>query len=158
MYEGEICILGDASLKPYDRVSLMDMYEDVAGDIEVETVIHSMNAETGFTTTFIPDVIVRAEHTSQEFGFQTTIASTLLCLASTLGLKYAIMHAAKKGSLGLFKIGAETIVKKAGESIVAETVKKTALGAFLEGFKDTALSAAGVLITNPVALASTAIA
>lgn len=155
MYDGEICILGDSSLKPYDRVSLVDLYEDVSGDVEVETVIYSMNIETGFTTTFIPDVIVRSNHTSQEFGVQTTLGSMLLCLAGTLGLKYATMASAEKGMAGLFKIGSKSIVKELAGKIVTESTTKTAISAFLEGFKDAGL---GSVLTNPVAIASTVIA
>ena len=160
MYDGEICILGDSSLKPYDRVSIMDLYEDVSGDVEVETVIHSMNIETGFTTTFIPDVIVRAEHSSQEFGLQTTIGNVLLALGGSLGLRYAVMAAAKKGSAGLFKLGSESVVKVIAGKIVTDSATRTAMGAFLEGFKDLASVSPklGVLLTNPVALASTVIA
>ena len=158
MYTGEICILADTSLKPYDRVTIMDLYEDVSGDVEVETVIHSMNIETGFTTTFIPDVIVRAEHTSQEFGLQSVLSSAILGFGGTVTLKYAVMAAAKKGSAGLLKLGTKSIVKTAVDKIAAEGVQ-TVLGSFLKGFADAAKTAPklGGLLTNPVALSSTLI-
>ena len=59
MYTGELCIIGDPTVKPYDRVGLDDTYEDMSGMFEVESVIHNINADTGFTTTIIPDVIVK---------------------------------------------------------------------------------------------------
>ena len=169
MYEGEICIIADPSLKPYDRVCLMDLYEDVSGDVEVETVIHSMNIETGFTTTFIPDVIVRAEHTSQEFGFQSVTSSLILGLAGSVTLKGIVMGMAQKGAAGLLKLGSESVVQKIGAAIVKDTVKKTAITSFAEGFAAAAagtevaadagmLVKLGAIFTNPVALASTAIA
>ena len=160
MYEGEICVIGDASLKPYDRVSMVDMYEDVSGDVEVETVIHSMNIETGFTTTFVPDVIVRAEHSSQEFGYQSTMQTVLLSLGSSLGLRYAVISAAKKGSAGLLKIGSKEIVRTVAGKLVTSETAQTAVSAFLKGFADTASGATsiGAFLTNPVAIASTVVA
>lgn len=59
MYQGELCVIGDPSIKPYDRFFMTDSYEDMEGQMEVEAVVYSMNAETGFTTTITPDVIVR---------------------------------------------------------------------------------------------------
>ena len=59
MYQGELCVIGDPSIKPYDRFFMTDSYEDMEGQMEVEAVVYSMNAETGFTTTISPDVIVR---------------------------------------------------------------------------------------------------
>lgn len=59
MYQGDIGIIGDPSVKPYDRVYLYDTYEDMMGQFEVEAVIHTMSVETGFTTSIMPDVIAR---------------------------------------------------------------------------------------------------
>lgn len=61
MYQGDLGILGDPSIKPYDRVYIHDTYEDMMGMFEVEAVIHNMNSETGFTTSIMPDVIARHE-------------------------------------------------------------------------------------------------
>ena len=61
MYQGDVCVLGDPSIKPYDRVYIHDTYEDMMGMFEVEAVIHNMSAETGFTTSIMPDVIARHE-------------------------------------------------------------------------------------------------
>ena len=59
MYCGELCVLGDTSIKPYDRFYINDCYEDMQGHLEVEGVVYSMNSSTGFTTTIFPDAIVR---------------------------------------------------------------------------------------------------
>ena len=135
MYEGEICIIADPSLKPYDRVTIVDMFEDIAGDVEVETVIHSMNIETGFTTTFIPDLIVRVENTAQECGYQGVLSSMILGLAG-ITLKGGIMHAAA-GTSGLIKLGSKGLVSLGGKF-------------FAEG-------ASTAILANPVALASAGI-
>lgn len=59
MYQGDVAVIGDPSVKPHDRVHIYDTYEDMMGQFEVEAVIHSMNVETGFTTSIMPDVIAR---------------------------------------------------------------------------------------------------
>ena len=59
MYSGEICIIGNPAIKPHDRISVIDSYEDMQGQMEVEGVVYSMNTATGFTTTIYPDLIVR---------------------------------------------------------------------------------------------------
>ena len=178
MYEGEICIIADPSLKPYDRVTIMDLYEDVSGDVEVETVIHSMNIETGFTTTFVPDLIVRAEHTAQEYGTQSVLSSFITGAVGAITLKGAVMNAGAKGSAGLLKLGEKKILagaaNKLGEYAAGKTAK-TAVTSFAESFVAQATAAgeagkgattiagwakakAGVLLTNPVAFTSTVIA
>ena len=128
-----------------------------------------MNIETGFTTTFIPDVIVRAEHTCQEFGYQSVTSSLILGLVGSVTLKGLLMGMAQKGASGLLKLGSTSVVQKVGAAIVTDTVKKTAITSFVEGFSAAAAGTevakdAGILVklgaifTNPVALASTAIA
>lgn len=61
MYQGDLCVLGDPSIKPHDRMYIHDTYEDIKGMCEVEAVIHNMSIETGFTTSIMPDVIARTQ-------------------------------------------------------------------------------------------------
>ena len=42
LYQGEIVITGESAMKPYDG------YNDMAGPIEVEQVIHIFSQEKGF--------------------------------------------------------------------------------------------------------------
>jgi hypothetical protein len=50
LYQGEIVITGEPSMKPYDQVFLFDTYNDMAGAVEVEQVTHIFSQETGFVT------------------------------------------------------------------------------------------------------------
>ena len=50
LYQGEIVITGEPSMKPYDQVFLFDTYNDMSGSIEVEQVTHIFSQETGFVT------------------------------------------------------------------------------------------------------------
>lgn len=89
MYTGELCIIGDPSVKPYDRVGLDDTYEDMSGKFEVETVIHNLNAETGFTTTIIPDVIVKqngSREVEREAYERQFLFSASACITSRCAL------------------------------------------------------------------------
>lgn len=85
MYQGDICVLGDPSVKPYDRVYIHDTYEDMMGMFEVEAVIHNMSAETGFTTSVMPDVIARHEDT-----FETSVQSLMNTAGGMLRLGVAL--------------------------------------------------------------------
>ena len=75
MYQGDVAVIGDPSVKPHDRVHLYDTYEDMMGQFEVEAVIHSMNAETGFTTSIMPDVIARHDD-KLEAATQSLLSAT----------------------------------------------------------------------------------
>lgn len=81
MYQGDICIVGDPSVKPYDRVYIHDVYEDMQGMFEVEAVIHNMSNETGFTTSIMPDVIARHED-----SFEASTQSLMSVAGGMLGL------------------------------------------------------------------------
>lgn len=167
MYEGEICVIGDTSLKPYDRATIMDIYEDVSGDVEIETVIHSMNMETGFTTTFIPDLIVRAENSAQECGTQNILSSVILGFAGAITLRGAVLSSAARTGDGLVKLGKLTKLVKAGETIqkveqataigkfIAEAKKASMAGAITEGAGFAGVKAA---MLNPVGITATVIA
>jgi len=56
LYQGEIIITGEPSMKPYDQVFLFDTYNDMAGAVEVEQVTHIFSQETGFVTVIVPDL------------------------------------------------------------------------------------------------------
>lgn len=59
LYSGEIVIVGEPGIKPYDAVFLYDSYNDVCGPIEVEQVTHILSQETGFITSIVPDLSVQ---------------------------------------------------------------------------------------------------
>lgn len=57
-YKGELILLGKPHLKPYDILWIHDSYSDMAGPIEIDEVVHSFSAETGFVTEVVPAMIV----------------------------------------------------------------------------------------------------
>ena len=60
MYAGEILILGNPEINPYDVILLDDQYSEMYGPIEVEAVTHIFGMDTGFITEIKPNVLVTA--------------------------------------------------------------------------------------------------
>lgn len=58
MYRGEISILGNPRIRPWDVCILSDSYNDISGPIEVESVVHMFSHETGFITEIKPNALV----------------------------------------------------------------------------------------------------
>ena len=88
MYCGELCVLGDTSIKPHDRFFINDCYEDMQGHMEVEGVVYSMNSSTGFTTTIYPDLIVRSDdphEPAKRMVDGTFLGSCTLAVGARLG-------------------------------------------------------------------------
>lgn len=58
MYKGEVSLLGNARIRPWDVCILADSYNDMSGPIEVESVVHMFSHETGFITEIKPNALV----------------------------------------------------------------------------------------------------
>jgi hypothetical protein len=58
MYRGELILRGNASINPWDVVYLTDVYNDMNGPVEVETVTHHFTQEFGFVTSVVPNLFV----------------------------------------------------------------------------------------------------
>ncbi|MBM08003.1 MAG: hypothetical protein CMF69_00265 [Magnetovibrio sp.] len=58
MYRGEVLVLGNNRIRPWDIAIIMDNYNDMAGPIEVEAVVHHFSFETGFITEVKPNALV----------------------------------------------------------------------------------------------------
>jgi hypothetical protein len=108
MYCGELCVLGDLSIKPYDRFYVNDTYEDMKGHMEVEGVVYSMNSATGFTTTIYPDTIVRMAEDNHEAAvriidgamvgsFGVAITARLLGISTLARMDTALLRVLQRG-------------------------------------------------------------
>lgn len=58
MYRGEILLLGNPRIRPWDVGILLDSYNDMVGPVEVEQVVHTFSHETGFVTEIKPSALV----------------------------------------------------------------------------------------------------
>lgn len=74
MYQGELMVLGDPTVKPHDRMFITDSYENMSGQCLVESVSHVMNLETGFVSAVYADAIATVDD-QHELAKQTLAGS-----------------------------------------------------------------------------------
>lgn len=55
-YKGELCIIGDENIKPYDVCFLNDTSVNMTGPIEVQAVTHIFNRDFGYVSIITPDL------------------------------------------------------------------------------------------------------
>ena len=57
IYQGDLVILGNPRIKPYDIVFVYDEYSDMYGPVQVRRVTHMFDNEHGFISIITPDLI-----------------------------------------------------------------------------------------------------
>jgi hypothetical protein len=72
-YKGELILIGEETIKPYDVICLQDNVNDMYGPIEVEQVIHIFNQEEGFISIITPDMTVDSNDWSTRSAFDSTM-------------------------------------------------------------------------------------
>lgn len=65
IYSGDITILGNPTIQPFDVCFLNDFYNDMSGPFEVEQVVHTFSESTGFITQIKPDLFTSIAETAQ---------------------------------------------------------------------------------------------
>lgn len=58
MYDGELLLLGNSRIRPWDVCIVKDSINSMVGPIEVRSVVHMFSHETGFLTEITPNAIV----------------------------------------------------------------------------------------------------
>lgn len=58
-YKGDIIIIGNPKIKPYDICFIADEYTDMVGPIEVEQVVQKFTQQNGFVTEITPDMSIQ---------------------------------------------------------------------------------------------------
>ena len=130
MYQGEICVIGDPSVKPYDRISITDSYEDMVGQMEVEAVVYSMNFNTGFTTTIYPDLIVRMDDPF-EATVQSIMGNVAASFLATVTARCALISKLASVESKVLRSAAQMLgplIKKVGETRAIEIFANTGIG------------------------------
>ena len=127
-YRGDLVIMGNEKIKPYDIMYVFDEYTDMFGPIEVEQVVHRLSQETGFVSEITPDMIV---HVNQLATLSTSDAMGLMA-----------EHALK--SIGLQSL--PSLLSNAGTGAVAGAGISLAAGAPLAAV--TALGVSGALLSD----------
>lgn len=72
-YTGSLTVTGEETIKPFDIIMIHDHVTDMYGPIEVESVTHVFNAETGFVSVITPDLCVDANDWFAKGWMDTTI-------------------------------------------------------------------------------------
>ena len=78
MYKGELLVLGNPRIRPWDICILRDEYNDMVGPVEVEAVVHMFSHETGYLTEIKPNAVVIANEIS---SYPILSALQLMCMA-----------------------------------------------------------------------------
>ncbi|MCY7866120.1 hypothetical protein P8918_13480 [Bacillus spizizenii] len=135
MYQGELIVMGDPSVKPHDRAYIYDAYENISGAALVEGCVQSFSAQTGFTTTLYPDCIATVDD-RHELAVQTLgggIASKGLMACIAIIAPSMIFGGSKTPLLSMAGSQARTlaynaykVAKSAGAANTARKIVKTA--------------------------------
>lgn len=90
MYRGQLNLLGNEKVKPYDIIRIDDHYHHMHGVFEVERVVHHFSHQTGYITSITPHLLV---HVARDTDFWLSVfESTKVSLAG---------YAAITGGIGL---------------------------------------------------------
>jgi hypothetical protein len=94
MYTGELIVMGDPAVKPYDKMFVYDTYQDMQGMFEIETVVQTFSVDTGFTTSLAPDCVVAVDDKYEKIAHSTIKAVALPVIANfitvaTLSARFA---------------------------------------------------------------------
>lgn len=60
IYQGDIVILGNPAIKPYDVCFIYDDYTDMYGAVQVQRIVHFFDEQNGFISVITPDLITTA--------------------------------------------------------------------------------------------------
>jgi len=58
MYKGELVMIGNEKVKPYDIIHIQDVVNDMHGPVEVKSVTHVLSRDTGYATIVEPGLCV----------------------------------------------------------------------------------------------------
>lgn len=100
MYKGELVVLGDPTVKPYDIFNMHDDMVDMSGNALVKSVTHHFSLETGFITSIEPDAYVynwdpqMAYHGSMVGGVGRAMFATAAGVASAYTAKRLVTRSA----------------------------------------------------------------
>ena len=67
IYQGELMLVGNPDIRPFDLVYLADVYERMYGIFEVEQVVHHFTPEMGFVTSITPNAFVTVNDPARWF-------------------------------------------------------------------------------------------
>lgn len=129
MYQGQITVIGDPSVKPQDRMILNDSYNGITGQCLVRDVVQVFSAEQGFKTVITPDLITTqlgkpAEGEMKRNGYATATRGVLDVALTALTYKLSSRAYTKAAEeYKNFKAKAEAEIERA-KNVAKKTVGK----------------------------------
>ena len=111
MYQGELIVIGDPTVKPYDRIFLKDLEEHMEGQVEVREIVQNFSCYNGYTTSIYVDCIVAIDpkmETRKQYDFgRTAQAGCISALATSGRVGSVLKQYADQG------LSTQEVVKKA---------------------------------------------
>lgn len=83
MYRGELLILGNPRIQPWDICVIFDRFNQMSGPIEVKSVTHMFSHETGFLTEIVPNALV----IGNEISTYPVLEALKLWMGATISIK-----------------------------------------------------------------------
>ena len=83
IYRGELLVLGNPRIKPWDICIIFDRYNSMCGPVEVEAVTHMFSHETGFLTEIVPNALV----IGNEISTYPVLDALKIMIAATQSMK-----------------------------------------------------------------------
>lgn len=87
MYRGQLSLLGNAKIKPYDYIRVDDHHNLMYGIVEADRVVHSFHGESGYTTTVVPHMVVKVQ---EDRGMDAAMWENFKCGAKSLGVTIGV--------------------------------------------------------------------
>jgi hypothetical protein len=81
MYQGDLVIMGDPSVKPHDGMYIGDAYNEMFGATFVKQVVHQFSLDTGFISSVSPDCaagVIESEFSDRLVWAASVASGTLL--------------------------------------------------------------------------------
>lgn len=139
MYQGQITIIGDPTVKPNDRIILNDTYNFIGGQCLVRDVVHVFSADAGFKTVLTPDLITAQPGKAAEEEMKRNTLGQIACNAATGAIMaYTVKGLYNKTSQFMSKVLSNEHLQKAKKWTSAKgsrTLKKVKKTSVLKGLK-----------------------
>lgn len=96
MYQGQLTIIGDPTVKPNDRMIITDTINGINGQTLVRDVVHVFSSDDGFKTVITPDLITSEVGVKALDEMRSANMLELIARFAAVGISYGIMRAAAR--------------------------------------------------------------
>jgi hypothetical protein len=150
MYQGELVLIGNPSIEPFDEIYLADFATDMVGPLIVGQVVDHLDATSGYTTTVTPKLYVRPADPFNSINADYAQKASILATASG-GLGGALTALAGLSAYGL--VGQAGALAQSAVGAGATSIPVSGVGMLPAGASSlaTGVATATGIITGAVA-------